>query len=76
MESSILDYLRNDRWTHCIHVSAEFIGGGLVSSWWLCCMGLLAITFQKVSLGLLELRTQVSCVHRQTQLSTELSPSF
>lgn len=33
MEGIILDYLRNNSWTHPIPVSAEFIGGGLVSSW-------------------------------------------
>lgn len=35
MESRTLFYLRNNRWTLHLPVSAGFFGGGLVSLWWL-----------------------------------------
>lgn len=53
MESSTLFYLRNNKWTLHLPVSAGFIGGGLVSLWWLCYVvkgG--QVTFQRVSWGI------------------------
>lgn len=41
MESSAFFHLRNNRWTLHLPVSADFIGGGLVSLWWLCYVVLL-----------------------------------
>lgn len=75
MKSIILDYLGNNRLTR-IHISAEFIGGGLVFSWWLFNTKLLDKSHfrRSVCLGYLELRTQVSSVQMQTQLRMELPP--